>query len=646
MSPLTQFSLEELLNLQVTTVSKTAENQLDAAAAIYVISQEDIRRSGVTSVAEALRLSPGLHVARIDSNKWAISARGFNDRFGNKLLVMIDGRSVYTTMFSGVYWDMQDLILDDIDRIEIIRGPGAALWGANAVNGVINIITKKTADTRGGLLSVLVGTEDQNITQFRYGAPLGSEADYRLYGKFFDRDHFSTRNGDNADDEWSGGRAGFRMDWTPSSQDAVMFQGNLYTGESKTAEQLPFSTPPYLDHFLGDDDYYGGYILANWERQLYDESNISLQTYYDHDRRDNAYADITRHIFDIDFQHNFPLSDWQEFSWGLGYRLTADDIDDTIRYMASPASRNDQLLNAFLQDKIELIEDELTLTLGSKFEHNDYSGFEIQPSGRLLWSPNEQHRLWGAISRAVRTPSRFEHDIRFPILATPPSSERNPLPIPVVAYVQGDEDFDAEDLLAFEIGYRYLFSQKLTFDAAVFYNQYTGLRSGTPDVLTLSDDGLYGVAPILADNDMDGETYGAEIAVDYAPVEWWAWALTYTWIDIQLHLPSDNPIVDVLSDENGTPRHQASLRSSLDIGEEIDFDLWLRYTDKLPTYDVPSYFSLDARLSWSPGDNFEFVLGGQNLLNDSHVEFTRSNFFAAFPSEVDRQVYAKVTWTF
>ncbi|MBZ0257215.1 TonB-dependent receptor, partial [bacterium] len=597
-------------------------------------------------IADALRLAPGIYVARIDSNKWAVSARGFNDRFSNKLLVMIDGRSVYTSMFSGVYWDMQDLILDDIDRIEVVRGPGAALWGANAVNGVINIITKKASETKGGLLSVMAGTEDQNITQFRYGGSLGDEADYRLYGKYFDRDHFTLSNGDPADDEWDGGRMGFRVDWTPSDQDEVMFQGDLYSGESKTGEQLPVYFPPYLDPFLGDDDYSGGYILANWERQLDETSDMSLQTYYHHDHRDNSYADITRHTFDIDFQHNFLLCDWQEFSWGLGYRLTSDYIDDTPRYMADPASRNDQLINTFLQDKFELIEDELTLTLGSKFEHNDYSGFEIQPSIRMLWSPEEHHRLWGAISRAVRTPSRFEHDVRFPILSSPPMSERNPLPIPVVAYAQGDSGFDSEDLLAYEVGYRYLYSEKFTFDAALFYNQYNRLRSATADVITLSDNGLYAVAPLLADNDMDGETYGVELAADFTPIDWWTWSLTYTWMDIQLHLPHDNPITDVLSDENGTPHHQASLRSSIDIGSDVEFDLWLRYTDKLPTYAVPSYFSLDARLSWSPSDNLELAVGGQNLLSDNHAEFTRSNFFAAMPSEVDRQVYAKVTWKF
>lgn len=643
---LTQLGLEDLLNIQVTSVSKTPENLNDAAAAIYVISQEDIRRSGVNSVAEALRLAPGLQVARIDSNKWAISARGFNDRFSNKLLVMIDGRSIYTSMFSGVYWDMQDLILDDIDRIEVIRGPGAALWGANAVNGVIHIITKKAADTQGGLLSALAGTEDHNITQFRYGAALGEDASYRFYGKFFDRDHFSNKNGGAADDEWSGGRAGFRMDWAPSPQDELMLQTSLYTGEAKTSELLPVPTAPYWQPFLGDDDYYGGFILTRWERELSTNSSLSLQTYYDHDRRDNSFADTTRHTFNIELEHDFPLTDRQEFTWGLGYRLVADDNDDTDIFMVSPSSRNDQLINAFIQDKISLIEDALVLTLGNKFEHNDYSGFEIQPSGRLSWSPHEQHRLWGAVSRAVRTPSRFEHDVRFPLFPVEPMSGRNPLPIPVLAFAEGEEAFDAEDLLAYELGYRFLASDQFTFDAAVFYHQYKSLRSGTPGLLTLSGDGLYGVAPILAGNQLDGETYGVELALEYAPAEWSRWTLAYTWMDIQLHLDSGNPIIDVLSDENGTPHHQASLRHSLDISENVELDLWLRYSDQLPNLGVPSYVTLDVRLGWNPSENFELVVGAQNILNDSHQEFSRSNFFAALPSEIDRQAYVKATWTF
>ncbi len=643
---LMQLNLEDLLNIEVTSVSKASENLSDAAAAIYVITQDDIRRSGVSSVAEALRLAPGVQVARIDSNKWAISARGFNDRFSNKLLVLVDGRTVYTSMFSGVYWDMEDLILEDIDRIEVIRGPGAALWGANAVNGVINIITKHTNETLGGVVSVLAGTEDHAITQFRYGANLGDEATYRFYGKFFDRDRFSTESGGDANDEWSGGRAGFRMDWAPSEIDDVMFQAAILSGESKTGELTPIPTAPFLQPMLGDDDYYGGFFLTRWRRELDDGSAFSLQTYYDHNRRDNLFADITRHTFDIDFQHHFALTEHHELTWGLGYRLITDDIDDTPLFRVDPLSRNDQLVNAFVQDRFEVIEDTLSFTLGNKFEHNDYSGFEVQPSGRLSWTPHEQHRVWAAVSRAVRTPSRFEHDVRFPILASPPMSERNPLPIPVIAFAEGDDEFDAEDLLAYELGYRFLANDQFTIDAAAFYHQYKSLRSATPDLLTASDDGSYGILPLLADNELDGETYGIELAVEYAPVEWSRWTVLYTWMDIQLHLDSGNAITDVLSDENGTPHHEASLRHEWNVADDIEFDVWLRYSDQLPNLDVPAYLSLDVRLGWTPSENLEFAIGAKSLLNKSQQQFSRSNFFAARPTEFDRQAYVKATWKF
>ena len=399
------------LDVQVSTVSRTESTVGRSAAAVFVVTNEMIRRSGARTIPDALRLVPGVQVARIDANKWAVTIRGFNGRYANKLLVQIDGRSVYTPLFAGVYWDVQDVVLEDVDRIEVIRGPGAAVWGANAVNGVVNIITKSARDTQGTFVEAGSGTEERSFSTVRTGGKLGQNAYYRIYGKWFERDRAGLPTG-IADDEWRQGRTGFRIDWEPNGCDKLTFQGDAYGGTSGTANRIPDSLPPDFQSTITDDSRVsGGNALLRWSRTIDAETDWSLQFYYDRTSRKAVTTGFQedRDTIDLDFQHRFPLAPEHSLIWGFGYRNSKDSIRSSPFYLQFyPSDRADDLFSYFVQDEITLREDLLYLTVGSKFEHNDYTAFEYQPTGRLLWTPDPRHSIWAAISRAVRTPSRAE----------------------------------------------------------------------------------------------------------------------------------------------------------------------------------------------------------------------------------------------
>jgi iron complex outermembrane receptor protein len=434
-------SVEDLLNVEVISVAKKAKSLNDSPAAIFVISQDDIRRIGATSIPEALRLAPGLDVARIDSNKWAVSARGFNGRFANKLLVLIDGRSVYTRAFAGVYWENQDVMLEDVERIEVIRGPGATLWGANAVYGVINIITKHSADTQGGLLVAGVGTEEQGFGAFRYGGKLSSDTTARAYIKGFNRDENTHKLGGDAGDDWNKVQGGFRMDSQLTTNDTLTLQGDVYHSSINQYTTFAQVTAPYRNSFNEKIDAFGGNLLMRQHHTFSSTSDYSLQVFYDFYERDEVAVLESRHTLDVDFQHRFALLNWNDVVWGIAYRYSHDDVYSKEFLVTNTPSRNDQLVSAFVQDEITLVDNYLWLTVGSKFEHNDYSGFEVQPTARLMWAPHQQHRLWAAVSRAVRTPSRVEQDTAFlqsVIPAQPPF-------IPAVAVsLEGNKQYDSK----------------------------------------------------------------------------------------------------------------------------------------------------------------------------------------------------------
>ncbi len=636
--------------MEVTSVSKKPGKLSDSAAAIFVITQEDIRRSTAANIPELLRMVPGLQVAQIDANKWAVTSRGLNGRFADKLLVLIDGRSIYTLLFSGVYWDVQNYPLEDVERIEVIRGPGGTLWGANAVNGVINIITKNSRDTQGGFLTGRVGDEEKIVTGLRYGGNIGKDAYYRFYlrGFTYDDSGDAVENSNfDANDKWSMAQGGLRLDWNMSSDDSIMLQGNLYQGD---ANDLVVDSSP----LHRDVDISGGHVLGRWKHIFSDTSETTFQMYFDQTYRKTAISREVRNMSDFDFQHRFRLGDRHDFVCGLRYRYVTDDIVGfrEVTYANDindkTDSRYDNLISTFVQDEITLIDDKLRLILGSKASYNDYSGLEFQPNLRLFWRPANRHSVWAAVSRSVRTPNRFEHDSLIDV-ATFPTGPGTTGTI----QVSGSHDYDSENLIAYEFGYRFQPTRHLSIDIATFYNVYDDLRTNdaaTPFTNPL--DATNTIIPLVFDNNMDGETYGLEILTEWDVTDRWKLVAEYTYLEVQLDL--DKSSTDIGRDipglgiddskEGRSPQNQGSLRSYLDIPYDLEFDTFLYYVDNLSTYDIPSYLRLDARLGWQPNESIEVSIGGKNLLDDQHPEFGRTNSVSS--TEVERSVYFKIDWRF
>jgi iron complex outermembrane recepter protein len=601
---LKKLSMRELMDIEVTSVSKRPESLAETASAIQVITRDDIRRSGATRLPEALRLASNLEVDQIDSSQWAISARGFNSPLANKMLVVIDGRTVYSPLFAGVFWDVQDVLLEDIERIEVISGPGATLWGANAVNGVINILTRGTKETQGLLVEGGGGAELRGFGGLRYGGALTPNLSFRVYGKYTDRDGTIFPNGREAGNDYQMGHGGIRLDWKASDVNLFTLQGDLY--ESRIAA-------------AGTDDSLsrGGNVLGRWSHRVSDNSDFKLQFYFDQARRNvpGQYYDLLD-TYDVDFQHRFPLGGRNDIVWGAGYRLAEDDFGSSALSLVPPR-RSLQTFGAFAQDEIALVKDWLHLTLGTKLEHNDYSGFEVQPSARLAWKLSQQQTLWGAISRAIRAPSRIDRE----------------LVVPPVTF--GSPDFESEKLHAYELGYRVQPRKQLSFSLAVFYNQYGDIRSeeqvnpATP-------------FPLVFGNGQKGKSYGAELTADYRVTNWWRLRTGHT--ELRVHIRRKPGSTDISSGvaEAADSNHYFTLRSSFDLPRHIEFDPTFRYVSRItnPSQAVPGYSELDLRLAWKPKPKVELSVVGQNLLHDHHAEF------GAPPSgqEIARTAFGRVTF--
>lgn len=642
----TTLSMEDLMNMQVTSVSKRTQKVADAAAAVFVITQEDIRRSGATSIPEALRLVPGLEVARIDQNKWAIASRGFNGRFDNKLLVLIDGRSVYTPLFSGVYWNVQDVMLEDIDRIEVIRGPGATLWGANAVNGVINIISKKAKDTQSAVVTAGAGTEERGSGSVRYGSKIGNTS-YRAYGKYFNWGPSLYSSGTTAHDGWDALRGGFRADWTPAGANSLTLQGDIYRSKYGETLTVPSLNSPYSSTFPNNGNYSGANILGRWNHSS-EGSSMSLQMYYDNTTiADNSLFVDHQNIFDMDFQHGFRIGDSQQFVWGLGYRSIRDRNDPSFSVSLRPNQLTLNHFSAFIQDEISLVDNRLRLTFGAKFEHNDFTGFEVQPNARLLWTLTPNQSVWTAVSRAVRTPALTEEGLRLNSAVIPPATPANPTPFPAVVAVFGSHQFQSEDLLAYELGYRVQATNSFSADIATFYNNYSNLRTAEPGAPFLEGSPAPTdiVIPFVAANKMSGGTYGVELFADWRVAPKWRLVGSYSYLQMDIRKNSDSLDPTADSPNGSSPRHQWYLRSSIDLPKHFEHDTTLRFVDHLPSLNIPSYYSLDSHLGWRPVSTVEFSIGGQNLLDNHHLEFI-PDFINTAPTEVKRTVYGSITVRF
>ena len=645
---LTQLSIEDLMQVKVVSAAKVEQTLQDTAAAIFVISAEDIRRSGATTIPEVLRLAPGVEVARIDAGRWSVTIRGFAGTYSNKLLVMVDGRSIYTPLFSGVNWEVEGPPLDEIEQIEIVRGPGGTLWGANAVNGVINIITKPTKNTEGGLLTVTAGKEERAIASVRYAGQLGEQARYRLYGQFAERDGLITADGRDAHDSLRIGKGGFRLDWTPAAMDSFTVQGEFYQADLNQNFKVFSLAAPYSTHLLSAVDAEGGSIQARWQRQYSAQSKIELQAYYHYESHKDYLYDASLNTINLDFQHSFPLGDRQQIVWGWGYRRNQDEFADTAVSSVNPKSRSMDLFSAFIQDQFDLVPERFRLIGGVKLEHNDFSGWEWQPSARALWTPHRDHRFWAAASRAVRTPSRGERDaVRVNLLSIAPSALTSNLP--GLLYLSGSPDLGSEELSAYEIGYRGQLTERFSLDATAFYHDYAQLLVG--NLGTVSVVGTpwpsYLQAPVVLENGGSGSKSGFELAADWRPSERWRWRLAYSYLDSQL--TRDDEASAIYTDGD---RHQISLLASWNARDDLDVDIWWRYVAaneiNYVSYsgliDSSSYPNLSVRLGWRPRKDLELSVVGNNLIGDRHLEFISEAF--AYPVEVERSVYGQVKWKF
>lgn len=632
--------LDKLMNIRVSilgapeTVSKTP-------AAVSVVTQDDIRRLGAMNIPEALRYVPGLDVAQVDGSQWAVSARGFNDVFANKLLVLQDGRSIYTPLFSGVFWDVQGTLMEDIDRIEVVRGPGATLWGANAVNGVINIITKSAEETQGALISGGGGNQDLGFAGGRYGGKIGDNAYYRIYGSYMNHDSSVMPDGSDAHNSWQMARGGFRSDWNVSDQNLVTFQGDVYGGWIHQVFSLfdPLNPPTYSQTDFDTMEARGGNVLGRWTHDFSESSNLKLQMYYDRTERDAAILSERRDTFDLNLQHAFGLGEYNAITLGAGYRFTGDRENDRPGVSFNPGYDALNLFSAFAQDDVKLVPDKLNLTLGSKFEHNDYTGLEIQPGARLLWTPMHRQTVWASVSRAVRTPSRAEEAIAL-------TQSRQVVPgVYAPITILGTNSFQSEDLIAYELGYRTEPVKRLTLDLVAFYNDYNHLRSQEP--MSPGTPTEFYVA-----NKLSGHTYGLEATATWQVNDWWRLRPTYSLLKMDFHASRDRfgyaDTTSVRQAEGSSPDNQFSLWSSMDLPRHIAFDTELRYVDDLSYFHIGSYFELNARIGWHITPNLELSIVGQNLLHDQHAEFgpTYITTQNGNVTEIPRSVYAKVTWHF
>lgn len=634
---LLSLSLKQLTDIEVTSVSKKSEKASEASAAVYVITQEDIQRSGLTSIPEILRMAPGLNVAQAGSRQWAISSRGFNDQFANKLLVLIDGRTVYTPLFSGVQWDVQDTMIEDIDRIEVIRGPGATLWGSNAVNGVINIITKKAKDTQGGIAVARSGNHELGAGSLRYGSKTDEDTSYRIYGKYFANDDTQTVSGADSRDHWSKGQTGFRVDWEGERKQTSL-QGEVYQGKESEAVSLPTLTTPFLQSVYSNQNISGGHVMLKLAERLNEKQDYSLQAYIDRVHRNNFYYEETTDTLDLDFQHSHLLNAYNEAMWGVGYRMVKNNVDGTFYLTYSPATRTDNLYSFFVQDKVSVIPEKLFLTLGTKLEANDYSGFEYQPSGRISWLIDPRNTFWASASRAVRTPNRSMDNLS--LISSTLSS------VPAFIKLNGDTHADSEELWAFEMGYRTQWTERLSTDLALFRNHYDNLVTNQTGSATTGSGGGFGtfvVIPVTPVNLGKGRTWGIEMANTWQVDNAWKMTANYTLLQLDLS-GGDSSFVTT---EGKSPEHQFSLRSSYNISNTLEFDAMAYYVNDIKptaTISIPQYTRLDLRLGWKPLQDMELSVVGQNLLDDRHGEF--SPFIYNNQAQIGRSFYGQVKWIF
>jgi iron complex outermembrane receptor protein len=642
---LTQLDLEDLMNVQVTSVSRREEKVSAAGAAIYVINQEDIRRSDATNIPDLLRMVPGVHVAQMNAHTWAISIRGFTDKYGDKVLVMIDGRSVYSPLSSGVNWDQQDVPLEDIERIEVIRGPGGTVWGANAVNGVINIITKSAKATPGGLISAGAGSQEGVQGLVQYGGQIGRAQGYRVFADYTNLEDTAAPAGEKVADGWHKAHVGFRSDGELSPKDVLTVQGDLFQSrEGQTIDTLLTNNELPREAILDDTITVGaGDILGRWDHTLSNGSGTSLQVYYDGYHRVERGLGEIRNTVDVDFEHHLTLGARNNIVWGGGYRVTSDDVTPgyAVRYL--PAKRTDSLFSTFVQDEIKLTRT-LWLTLGTKLEHNSYTGFEYEPSAQLVWNLTTRQAVWASASRAIRQPARADFNILADVALV--SLENGGVG---VVELTGNPNRKAERLYDFELGYRAQATQRLSLDLATFSSHYYGLQTDEPgQPFVTTDPGTeHFVIPVIFGDNAHANNYGAEAFLAWSVSHRWKISPGYSFL--QMHVAGDRISQDPAAGEiaNESPKHQFQIRSFLNLTRRLEWDTTVYRVGRLTDGgdgSTPSYTRLDSRLGWHAGESLEFSIVGQNLLSPAHAEY--HDAFAILHTLVERSFFCKATWRF
>ena len=637
---LKQLSLEELSQIDVTSPSKEPAPAFKTPMAIYVITNEEIRRSGVTTIPEALRLAPGVEVARIDGSKWSIGIRGFGTRLSRSVLVLIDGRTVYTTFFAGTYWEVQDTVLDDIERIEVIRGPGGTIWGPNAVNGVINIITKSTKDTPGTLATVRAGNQEQGSFDFRYGGSAGASTTYRVYGKGFSRGPEYHPDQQNFDD-WRGAQTGFRVDSTKGDRDAITIQGDAYKQEDGERVTATSYTPPYSRDIDANAHLSGGNVLARWKRTLNEGSDFQVQAYYDRTNRYEPNFAENRDTFDVDYLQRLKIAGRQQFLWGAGARWSAGRATQVVSGLTfDPLDRTDHLFTGFFQDDIDLVKGRVQLSLGTKMLNTNFSGFQLEPSARLMWTPTETRAFWVAYTHALRTPSRAEEDFFLSgFIATTPDGT------PFFARFNANNNFASEQLNGYDFGYRELLGKKTYLDISGFYNHYHDLFSqditGSPFVET-NPAPTHILLPAQFGNGLLGLTTGVEIAPEWRPTGYWRLRGSYSFLHMDLQrAPGSQDVGSAPGIMGSSPQHQVGIHSFFDLSKTMQLDLLYSYVSALTSQNVPAYSTGDARFSWRLRGGVEIAVVGQNLLSPQHPEYQGD------PGPlvgIRRSGYLKLTW--
>ncbi len=635
MENLTELSLEQLMNVNISVSARRGERLQDSSAAVYILKNSTIQRSGATSIPELLRLVPGVEVTRIGKGKWGIGIRGFNGGiFTNRLLILVDGRSAFSPAKIGMFWDTLDTLIEDIDRIEVVRGPGTALWGGNAFNGVINIVTKHSCDTIGGKASVAAGDEERWFGSVRYGKAFGNNRYGRAYFKSFERDDATRPDGSDNYDQWTGSQGGFRLDFGSVEQGATSLQFNAYEGNQNEELILPAPGSGSATELRRKHVSYSGMnFLAHWEKQASDKHNFRSRFTADHSKRDDLFFDLEINSYDLDLQHDFKPTAANRLLWGLAYRLTKDNLQDQyIRYR--PTRREYAVTSGFVQYEHQLLKS-LRAIMGVKISHNDFTGEEQQPNMRMVWTPQKNMTFWLASSDARRTPSRTEHDviIDFDLL--------NPA---VQLQIRGDEAFESERLKAYEFGWRFNVSDRLTLDTALYYNEYEDLRTLEPGAPEPSTGPTPFIVPLIATNGAAATSRGGELSVGFKASPTWRGEFIYSYVDIEVEADQSNdPNADNV--ERESPRHKAAVTSHWDLPRQVELSTTLRYVDNIEQHNIDAYTALDLKVSKVLTPSATLSLVGRNLLTGGHQEFV-DRVVGTPPVEVDRSAYLQLVLKF